>query len=339
VGSSVSGADIDDFQQLILMDLNFEAFRVLAEEIGDEKAREIFKPHMLNSAMALQINAQKHLGLTISDIDSMNLIASFIGRAVWLFPPGKMEMTARGIEWHSCIGCGLPGAPRIFRRIICDDATAGFSMANHDYGYSNSCLDRGDDECFAIVYNKADPSVDWRNRGGKDTPIPTPMFDKEKMKQFGILALGELWLFPTQALIEWKGSDAVPKLKDAMRPLGRKWGKELARATGDNGNDMNSLLSVIDTYNTLMGQEGRTVYTSAYKHETEITVCPFSVAPGEMGAPCGDAIGAQCEAFCDGMCEAVSPDFELKFISKMCAGGQVCHRVIRKKVSARVVTD
>ena len=84
----------------------------------------------------MQMNAQKHLGMTISDIDSMNLIANFVGRAVWLFPPGKMVMTAKGIECHRSTGCGLSGAPNVYRRIVCDDATPGFSMANHDYGYS-----------------------------------------------------------------------------------------------------------------------------------------------------------------------------------------------------------
>lgn len=325
------GGDIDDIQQLILLDLNFETFRVLAKEIGDEKVREIFKPHMRNSMTALVMNAQKHLRVMINDTDSMNLISRFIGCTLFLAPTGKMIVTAKGIEWHNPEGCYLSGAPVSFRRMICDDAPQGFFMNNQDYGYSNSCLDRGDCECGTILYNKADPSIDWRNRGSKDTPIPTPTFDKEKMRQFGILAIGELWLFPTQALIEWRGPDAVMKLKDAMRPLGRKWGRELSRLTGENGNDMSSLLSIIDTYNIIMGQESRTFYASAYRHETEITICPFSVAPAE--------IGAQCEAFCNGICEAVSPHFELCFTSKMCAGGQYCHRVIRKKLSARIVTE
>ena len=336
---SVQGVGIGDFQQLILLDFNFEAFRVLANEIGDDKVREIFKPHMLNSAMALTINAQKYLGLMIYDIDSMCYVGTFIGRATWRAPTGKMMLTAKGMEWHNSEGCFLSGAPVTFRRMICDDATQGFLSAKHDYGYSNSCPERGDGECGSIYYNKTDPSIDWRNRGGKDTTIPTPNFDNDQMKEFGILALGELWLFPTQALVEWIGPDAVPKLKEAMRPLGRKWGKELSRVTGKHENDIGAVFSVIDTYNSIMGQEGRTIYSSSDRHETEITICPFSVAPTEMGAPCGDAIGAQCEAFCNGMCEAISPDFELRFTSKMCAGGQNCHRVIRKKLSARVTRE
>ncbi|MDD1756447.1 MAG: hypothetical protein LUQ39_06400 [Methanomassiliicoccales archaeon] len=113
----------------------------------------------------------------------------------------------------------------------------------------------------------------------------------------------------------------------------------MARVIGENGNDLVSLLSVLDTYNTIMDQEGRTIFNSTNKNETEITICPFSVAPTEMGEQCGEAIGAQCEAFCNGMCEAVSPDFELRFTTKMCAGGQNCHRVIRKKISARAVKE
>jgi hypothetical protein len=334
------GVEIEDFQHLILLDLNFETFRVLAEEIGDEKAVEIFKPHMRNSGTALIINAQKHLGLMITDIDSLNITWIFITQALWRAPPGRLVITAKGTEWHNPQGCILSGAPFSLRRMVCDDdVRLGILMAYPEYEMSRTCLDKGDCECASILFNKADPSIDWRNRGRKDTPIPSPIFDKVKLNQFGILALGELWLFPTQALIEWRGPGAIEKLKDVMKPLGRKWGRELSRVTGKHGNDICSVFSVVDTYNSIMGQEGRTVYSSSDRHETEITICPFSVTPAEMGAQCGDAIGEQCEAFCNGLCEAVSPDFELRFTSRMCASGQNCHRVIRKKLSARVILD
>ena len=170
--SSVEGANIGEFQHLILLDLNFEAFRVLAEALGDEKAREIFKPHMLNSAMALLINAQKHLGLTINDVVSMNLIMAFIGHSIWRHPWGNTILTARGIEWHNNEGCTLSGAPSSLRRMVCDDASQGFFIAYPDYGMSQSCLDKGDCECGTILFNNVDPSTEWRMRGSKDTPIP-----------------------------------------------------------------------------------------------------------------------------------------------------------------------
>ena len=321
------------------MDLNFATFRILDEEIGGEKAREIFKPHMLNTGSAVAINAQKHLGLTITDIDSLRIILAFVSRAVWRAPIGEWILTTRGYEWHSLEGCYFSAAPPSMRRMFCDDTAPGFLMAYPEFDIGQICLDKGDCECGNIFYNKADPSIEWRNGGSRDTPIPPPTFDREKVKQYGILSLGELWLFPTQALMEWKGPEAVPKMKESMKPLGRKWGREISRVTGKNKNDMDAVFSVIDTYNSIMGQEGRTIFSSSDRHETEITVCPFSVAPAEMGAACGDAIGAQCEAFCNGMCEAVSPDFELHFTTKMCAGGQSCHRVIRKRLSARVVTS
>jgi hypothetical protein len=331
---------IEDYQHLILLDLNFVTFRVLEEEIGDQKAIEIFKPHMRNSGTALIINAQKFQGSTITDINSLMSNWIFISQALWRAPPGRMAITSKGLEWQNPNqGCILSGAPFSLRRMVCDDGNLGLLMAYPEYDMVRTCLDKGDCECGTVIFNKEDPSVNWRNCGNKITPVSSSTFDKEKLNQFGIIALGELWLFPTQALMEWKGPDAIIALKKAMRPLGRKWGRELAIITGENRNNFDSLLSVIDIYNTIMGQEGRTVYTSTYKNEAEIICCPFSVAPAEMGAQCGDAIGAQCEAFCNGICEAISPDFELRFTSKMCAGGQNCHRVIRKKLSARVTRE
>jgi hypothetical protein len=337
--SSGEGTDIEDFRYLILRDLNFEAFRVLAREIGEEKAVEVFRPHMRHSGMALVMNAQKFLGLTVSDIESMHLVLAFIGQALWRSPPGRTVLTAKGVEWHNPEGCMIANAPACLRTMVCQDAPSGFFMTDQSYGMSYSCLYRGDPECGTILYNSADPSAEWEDRGSNDTPLPAPSFEKEKIRQFGVLAIGELWLFPTQALVEWTGQAATPKLMEAMRPLGSKWGKELSMITGNRGNDMGAIFSVLDTYNSIMGQEGRTLFASSDRHETEITICPFSVAPGEMGVPCGEAIGAQCEAFCNGICEAVGPDFEVRFTSKMCAGGQNCHRVIRKRLAARVGSD
>jgi hypothetical protein len=332
-------AGIDDFQRLILLDLNFEAFRVLGDVIGEEKTREVFKPHMINSATALLLNSQKHLGTAITDLRSMVDIICFIGQAVWRASPGERFSIADGIVWWSPDGCYLAGAPVCLRRMVCEDAGMDFFMSKQEFGMLGSCQDRGDSECANIYYEGKEPPATWKEDIGRGTPITPAEFDEEKVRQFGILALGELWLFPTQALMEWKGQEAIPKLKEAMRPLGRKWGKELSRVTGMLGNDMGAVFSVIDTYNSIMGQEGRTIYSSSDRHETDITICPFSVAPAEMGAACGDAIGAQCEAFNNGLCEAVSPDFEVRFTTKMCTDGQCCHRVIRKKLSARVVTD
>jgi len=338
--NGADGVDIEDFQRRILMELNFEAFRVLEQQIGEEKAREIFKPHMLNSGMALLINSQKLLGVEIHDAFSFLSITSFIDRAIWKAPKHDSIVTARGIEWHNPEGCYIASAPYSLRRMICEDAALGFTHpCIQDYEFLRYCVDMGDKECMALWRNRSDPSIDWKKLGGKDTIVPAPEFDKEKMRQLGILALGELWLFPTQALMEWKGLEAIPRLKDVMRPLGRKWGGELARVTGESAKDLSSLLSIFDTYNTIMGQEGRTIFSSTNKNEAEIIICPFSVAPNEMGEQCGEAIGAQCEAFGNGICEAASPDFELRFTTKMCTGGQNCHRVIRKKISARAVKE
>jgi hypothetical protein len=331
--------DIEDFQRLILKDLNFEAFRVLEKEIGEEKAREIFEPHMRNSGSALIQNSQKFLGLEIKDILSFIYTTYFINKAIWGALPPLIEITENRIE-TSFPECDLMAAPNSLKRMVCKDTIPGlFGAYTEDYEYQGFCIDMGDKECKFLWRNKHDPSLDWKKAGSKDTIIPAPVFDDKKVREFGVLALGELWLFPTQALIEWKGLDAIARLSEAIGPLGRKWGKELVRVTGESGKDMASLLSIFDTYNTIMGQEGRTVFTGANKNEAEITICPFSVAPAEMGEQCGKAIGAQCEAFCSAVCETVNPDFELLFTSKMCGGNQNCHRVIRKKLSARAAKE
>jgi len=338
---SLSGEnDIEDFQRQILKDLNFEAFRVLEEELGQEKAREIFEPHMRNSGSALIQNSQKFLGFDIKDFLSFIAMTYFINKALWSSPPPLIEITKNGIETSFLEGCRLMAAPPSLKRMVCKDAIPGISGDyTGDYEYQDFCIDMGDKKCKFIWRNKHDHSLDWKRVGNKDTIIPAPVFDESKAREFGVMALGELWLFPTQALMEWKGPDAIARLSEAMGPLGRKWGKELMRVTGESGKDMASLLSILDTYNTIMGQEGRTVFTGANKNEAEITICPFSVVPAEMGEQCGKAIGAQCEAFCDAVCETVNLDFEMLFTSKMCGGNQNCHRVIRKKLSARAAKE
>jgi hypothetical protein len=341
VVSDAEGTEIEDFQRLILKDLNFEAFRVLEQEIGEEKAREIFKPHMLNSGGALIMNAQKHLGFEVKDIHSFLTLTGFIHSALWHSPRSMQSITENGIEGFNIEGgCPISNAPRSLKRMVCVDVMPGFTSAlSNDYEVQAFCLDMGDKECKFVWRNRHDPSYDWKKNGSRNTIIPNPEFDIAKAREFGVLALGELWLFPTQALMEWKGPDAKKRLSEAVRPLGLKWGKELIRVTEETGDDLDSLLTVFDTYNVVIGQEGRTTFTIGSKHEAEITICPFSVAPNEMGAECGEAIGAQCQAFNEGICIAANPDFEVLFTSKMCAGDGNCHRVIRKKLAARVAKE
>jgi hypothetical protein len=338
VVSDAENADIEDFQRLILKDLNFEAFRVLEQEIGEEKAREVFKPHMLNSGAALIMNAQKHLGFELKDIHSFLALIGFIHSALWHSPRHMRVITENGIEGFSPEGgCPLSDAPKSLKRMVCVDVMPGFTSAfSNDYDVQAYCLDMGDKECKFVWRNRHDPSYDWKKNGSRGTITPNPEFDIAKAREFGVLALGELWLFPTQALMEWKGLDAKARLSDAVRPLGLKWGKELIRVTDETGEDLGSLLTIFDTYNAIIGQEGRTIFSSSSRHEAEITICPFSVAPNEMGAECGEAIGAQCQAFNEGICMAVNSDFEVLFTSRMCAGDHNCHRVIRKRLVARV---
>jgi hypothetical protein len=331
--------DIDDYQRFILKDINFEAFRVVADEVGEKEVREAFKPHMINSGAAVVINVQKELGITITGIESFIHVMKFAIQALWLAPEGEIVLTASGFECRFHDGCYMASAPPLVRRMFCEDTAPGVLMSYPDFGICKRCFDYGDRECAFIYYNRADPSAEWKNRGGTDRLLPILRYDVRKLREYGALALGELWLFPTQALIEWKGTEAMTKLGDAMRPLGGKWGSIIAKAMGADGKDLDSLLSIIDTFDIVMGRETRTNYSGPIKQESDITHCAFSVSFGEMGADCGKAIGMQCESFCNGICEAINKDFELRFTSMMCAGGQTCHRVIRKKLSARVAGE
>jgi hypothetical protein len=140
--------------------------------------------------------------------------------------------------------------------------------------------------------------------------------------------LSETWIFNTQALQEWLGpKDALASLVPLMQDLGSGWGRRIEALVDEDAKGMSRILSALESFNSIMGIEGRTTYNTMERHEMEIIECPFASSP--------EGIGAQLEAFCQGLCRHFDDDFEVRFLSRMCGGDKTCHRIVRKKLSAR----
>ena len=100
-------------------------------------------------------------------------------------------------------------------------------------------------------------------------------------------------------------------------------GPILASRFGVEGNDAMVIGSLFDLINLMLQQFGLTLTSNPQMVEKELSECPFQNAAKEMCV--------MFEAFGNGVCEAINPEFEIVHTEAMCAGDATCRRIIRRK--------
>ena len=331
-GCNMGGAeevDIGEYQRLILIDLTWANARALEKRLGQEKVLEIFRPHYIHSGMAILMNITKALEYSSKDAETLSNVGIFIFESLWHTMPISRTLTERGLvtDWPCCC---IQSAPWVARRLICDVANIGVTQQmNSDYELLNiECLDKGSDHCEYIVRNKSDHAKDWKLAGKVDKLVEVPSFPHDQKRWFAVAGISELWILYAQALMEWSGmEDTMKALRSEIVELSAKWGGRIVLLADYDAKGVNRVLSSMDSFNAIMGIEGKTVFSSSDRHEMEISICPFASSPPE--------IGMQLETFCQGLCKFIDDDYELQFLSRMCGGDKTCHRIIRKRLTAR----
>jgi len=138
---------------------------------------------------------------------------------------------------------------------------------------------------------------------------------------------GNSWIHLTRSLVEILGhEEAVSILGKYMRHFGCSVGLRLKVSIQNEGGHALAINQLLEEINEAGHQKGRTVELSSERVVKEITECPFSGSPSE--------IGEQLEAFVNGVCEVIDPEFEVTHPKAMCRGDATCIRVISKKAQA-----
>jgi hypothetical protein len=135
---------------------------------------------------------------------------------------------------------------------------------------------------------------------------------------------GNPWIHLTRSLVEILGhEEAVSILGRYLRHFGYSVGLRLR--VGIQKEDSNALAihKLLEEINEAGHQKGRVIELSSERVVKEITECPFSGSPPE--------IGEQLECFANGICEVIDDGFEVTHPKAMCRGDASCIRVIARK--------
>jgi hypothetical protein len=108
-----------------------------------------------------------------------------------------------------------------------------------------------------------------------------------------------------------------------MRHFGYSVGLRLRVGIQKEGGDALAINHLLEEVNEAGHQKGRVVELSSGRVVKEITECPFSGSPPE--------IGEQLECFANGICEVIDDGFEVTHPKAMCRGDTSCIRVIARK--------
>ena len=154
--------------------------------------------------------------------------------------------------------------------------------------------------------------------------LEMPNISKEEIDFWTIQVLGEEWVMCTKAVLDHDDPDIVLDLLiRRMKDYGHTMSPILATKFGVEGNDAMAIGSLFDSINTIFQQFGPIISSNPQMIEKEVNECPFRNATKEMCM--------QFEAFGNGICEAINPEFEIVHTQAMCAGDATCRRVIRRK--------
>jgi len=178
----------------------------------------------------------------------------------------------------------------------------------------------GDPSCRIAIKRKGVPNpvsaVMWVVRDC-DAPL-----SKEDWDFWGRATAGENWAIVTRALVDRMGDEKAVALMDPyMRQSGLAFGLRWAQSSKLSGSE-DWILAAVYAVQESFGMK----LSGTRENEgqlNEVTACPFS---GSSPVICH-----QLEAFFNGICEAIDPEYEFAYDRMMSKGDKTCHWTISKK--------
>jgi hypothetical protein len=309
----------------LLTEFSSNTLQALIDVAGSEKAIELKRPYFYHHGKAGALSIGKRLGVTENDMSDVILAGRFVS---WVLrkETHTVGVPTEGFSRSEVSSCPFQDGPAEFCELFDIITAKGFSEEiGPDYEYScEQMMTRGAPICLTTTRRK--PGI-RNNPEDADEVISVPQLPEisnEERDYWAIQILAEHWILTTRALMDYENSDrALNLLKVRMKLQGISTGLRFSKMLGMNGNDALAIASLVDFCNSLFQQEGKVTHSSPARIEKEISQCPFQYAPRE--------ICIQFEAFTNGICEAVNPDYEVVHVKAMCKGDSSCIRVIRRR--------
>jgi hypothetical protein len=300
------------------------ATQALVDEAGTEAALRYLKPYFINTGVAGAHNLQSLLGVSAEELLRLEII-----HHLWKMMTGGRQRVFRaedGSTIYETVDCATGGICREGCMSFCD------FMANAYYGelspalelISHRALSWGDAICQGLLRNcgqkaKVDATDEFLV---PEDELPVPM-EEEFREYMALSVMGEAWSNATRALVDYAGQErAYDRLRFHMRHSGLSFGIRMSDRFGARERGLDSILEMIELVQILHHRKA-TYVRGEEGAEGKVNECPFSSSSPE--------ICAQYEAFCNGICEAVDPDYEFAYDRMMSKGEGTCSWDVRRR--------
>jgi hypothetical protein len=146
---------------------------------------------------------------------------------------------------------------------------------------------------------------------------------QELEDSFSVQYYAEWWVIATRALIDHLGEEkAAIVLGPYMKYSGVSYGLKASSFQHEESGQVRINRCLIEITESLQ-MKASPPASSDNIGEWTIIECPFKDAPIQ--------VCRQFESFCNGICEAIDPSYEIAYDRMMTKGDKTCHWVVRKK--------
>ena len=325
LGSSLGPEERKELAFGLLRDWWMAATQALVDEVGSEVALKHLRPYFINTGVAGARNLQK-----ILDVDAEELIRLATSCFFYKLFLGSRELrlfrAKDGSFIWEFIGCAAGGICEEGCLSLCEitpNAYVGELRQDSETVLLIS-LSYGDPSCQMLIRAKGlgyeVSASDEFELGAEEMPAPP---EDEMNEYLALSVIGEAWSNATRALIDSVGSErALERLRPHMRHSGLSFGIRMSNLHGSRERGLKPILEIVELVQILHQRKGESV-ALAGGAKGRVGECPFSSSPPE--------ICAQYEAFLNGVCEAIDPDYEFAYDRMMSRGDADCHWTLTKK--------
>jgi predicted hydrocarbon binding protein len=290
--------------------------QALVEIVGSKEALQRLKPYCVNSGRAAAHHIRILTGLSTDDAASIMVLWAGIVNPHLTYTKVAVKASSKDYAIGEMVDCAINGRCSEACYSSCVFAGSGGNNLNPDYEIElTKCIPWGDEYCcFKASRRGVEPS------GIPTINAPIPEISTELAYFLSNAYTGEMWVNATRAFLDATGPNICEeRLCAEMRKSGQILGDRL-ESVSNTSDDV--LGHVIHWLNTLH-QKKESYASEIGCSKGEITECPFSSSPAE--------ICLQYQAFFNGVCEVINPDYEFTYDRMMTRGDKTCHWVVRKK--------
>lgn len=307
-----------------------EAAQALVDVVGSDDALSFLKPYSQHAGKAARRVYQSIINRTLDGYE-----ASQAGGYLffWLggrFTPLYREDDGSGIgELYDCATSGICKEACI---VCCSIMPLTWlKELNPDWEIRlTRSLSWGDGYCQWTVWRRgtsARVEAVEEMRIPEDKTFRDPL-DEPTRNYLGLAYAGEYWVMATRAILDSPGRcEGIEDLNHRMRLSGLSVGIR-ARERMRKENRTITIYNIIQLISELHHRKGE-ITAEDERVECIVEECPFAgSAPPE--------ICLQYEAFFNGICEAIDPDYTFAYDRMMTKGDPTCHWVVRKKQDSEI---